>query len=57
MMMKVCEPEIIAEGLKILRISLLNLVTKQKFSKRKGEPTVWKIIPNIQLKIRNMRHV
>ena len=40
MMMKACEPEIIAEGLNILRISLLNLVTKQKFSKRKGEPTV-----------------
>ena len=38
--MKACELEIIAEGLNILRISLLNLVTKQKFSKRKGEPTV-----------------
>ena len=40
MMMKACEPEIIGEGLKILHKSLLNLVTKQKFSKRKGEPSV-----------------
>ena len=40
MMTKACEPEIIGEGLKILHKSLLNLVTKQKFSKRKGEPTV-----------------
>ena len=39
-MLNACESEMIVEGLKILRISLLNLVTKQKFSKRKGEPIV-----------------